>query len=106
MKALERIRSVVALRLRAQSDEALTGVKLAMACVIYLHDRGCTVQQIVIRPKCITVEIDPPADGMHGSLHINRVNGHYRERVMVTHAVGCQVQWIERTDLRPAAMGG
>lgn len=105
MKALESIRSAVALRLRAQSNDAFTNVKLAMACVIHLHDRGCTVREIVIRPKCVSIEIDPPGDALSGSLHINRVNGHYRERVMVTSAVGCQVQWVERTDLRPAVVG-
>lgn len=104
MKALERIRAVVALSLRSQSDEALNGVKQAMACVLHLHDRGCTVQQIVIRPKCVTVEIDPPGEALIGALHINRVNGRYRERVLVTSIVGCQVQWVERSDLRPAAM--
>ncbi|MGA7438611.1 MAG: hypothetical protein WBW32_10860 [Luteibacter sp.] len=105
MKALESIRTAVAFRLRAQSNDAFTNVKLALACVMHLHDLDCTVKEIVIRPKCVTVEIDPPNGALRGSLHINRVNGHYRERVMVTTALRCQVQWVERTDLRPAAQG-
>lgn len=96
MSTLATIRAAITLRLKTQSDETLKTVEEAARCIRFLHGHGCTVQQVTVRPGWASVDIDAPGDWLQGSVCIRRVNGRYRELVMVTKVLGCQVQWMVR----------
>lgn len=103
MKTLERVRQAITVRLAKQSEETLLGVKKAQACIHHLHALGCTVIQVTVRNQNICVDVEPPQGRLTGVRSVQRINGPYQERVMVTRCMGCQVQWVERYDLRPAS---
>lgn len=96
MNTLKAIRSAIELRLRHQSDETLQAVDKAAKCIRFLHLHGCTVQQVTVRPGYAAIDIDEPGAWLQGSICIRRVNGRYREVVMVAKVLGCQVQWVVR----------
>lgn len=96
MTTLSDIKKAIALRLRHQSVAALAAVDKAAKAIRFLHLHGCTVQQVTVRPGHVTIEIDQPTEWLRGSIHITRVNGHYREVVRVAAVLDCQVQWVER----------
>jgi hypothetical protein len=100
MSVLKNIRDAIELRLRSQTAEALKGLEQAATCVNHLLEHGCTVEQITVRRDYVVIDIDQPSSWLQGSICVRRFNGPYREVVMVTKVLGCQVQWIER-ELHP-----
>lgn len=96
MTALNDIQKSIQLRLRSQSIEVLRSAEKATACIHHLMERGCTIQQLTIRPDYAVIEIDEPGEWLLGSIQVRRINGHYRELVMVTRQMECQVQWVKR----------
>lgn len=104
MKTLERVRHAITVRLAKHSEETLLGVKKAQACIYHLHAMGCTVTQVTVRHHNVCIDVEPPQGRLTGVRSVQRVNGPYQERVMVTRCLGCQVQWVERYDLRPASV--
>lgn len=98
MNALKDIQDAIKLRLHNQSVQTLDAVDKAAKVIRYLHLHGCTVQQVVVRPGYVVLEIDKPGDWLKGAMHISRVNGRYREVVRVASVMSCQVQWTEREE--------
>lgn len=100
MSVLNGIRNAIELRLRNQTVEALRGLEQAGHCISHLLAHGCTVEQITVRRDYVVIDIDQPSSWLQGSICVRRINGRYREVVMVTKVLGCQVQWVER-ELHP-----
>lgn len=97
MSTLTELKKSEQSRLREQSFETLVSLKgKALDCIVEMHKRRITVQQVTIRRDHVTIEIDKPGDLLQGSIHVTRVNGRYREVIKVTSVLGCQVQWVEQ----------
>lgn len=93
---LDDIKKSIELRLREHSIELQRTVDKAAQCIAHLMEQGCNVHQLTVRRDYAVIEIDRPSDWMKGSIQVRRINGRYREIVMVTKVRDCQVQWIER----------
>ena len=99
MSTLSIVKKASEERLRAYSDETLAALKgKALDCIAEMHKHGITVQQVTVRRDHVTIEIDRPSQWLKGSLHVTRINGRFREIVMVAAVKGCQVQWIEQDE--------
>ena len=97
MNALKDVASRIALRLHSQSDAVLGQVKNASRCVQHLHAHGCAVQQVLVRPGYVVIEIDKPSDWLSGAVKTSTPSAHdEREVVYVARVLGCTVQWTER----------
>lgn len=96
MNTLEQVKKSIKLRLRDQSIELKAMVEKAANCIVYLMDHACAIEQVTVRYDYVVIDIAEPSDWLKGSIHVRRVNGGYRELVMVTTVRGCQVQWLVR----------
>lgn len=96
MNVLKSVQEAIALRLQRSSAAVLQSVHRAGKCITYLHLHGATVQQVIVRPDHVVIEIDQPSDWLRGSIMLRRVNGYHREIVMVAKVLDCQVQWTVR----------
>ena len=94
MKTLEQVKENIKLRLRDHSIELKATVEKAAKCIVYLMDHGCAIEQVTVRYDYAVIDIAEPSEWLKGSIHVRRVNGGYRELVMVTTVRGCQVQWL------------
>ena len=99
MNTLNDVKAAALARLRAHSEATLDAIKgKALDCIVEMHKHGITVQTVTVRNDHVTIEVDGPSQWLKGSIHITRVNGRYREIVMVTSVLGCQVQWVEQEE--------
>ncbi len=96
MSTLDQIQKRVALSLREQSIELKATASDAVKCIAHLMDHGCTIQQLTVHRDYAVIDIDEPSDWLKGAIKIHRVNGRYRETVLVTKVLNCQVQWVVR----------
>lgn len=95
MSVLNAVKTAIDLRLRRHSDDTLTQLRLAEACIVHLHRQGSTVQQVTVRRDHVVIDIDQPGAWITGSVYIRRVHGSVRALHKVGRVMGCQVQWVE-----------